>query len=109
MRQERAGSTDPRIAAALVDLQNRIKARYPAATFSTFHGEDPDGMYLRTTVDIEDPEEALDTVIDRLVELGDEEVPVYVIAVQPLERVDRSLRSQLRPPRAPVVSRLLRS
>ncbi len=99
---EQMNLADPRINAALVELQEIIQARYPAATFVTFRGEDPDGMYLRVTVDIDDTDEVIDLVIDRLVELGDDEIPVYVIPVQPWERVAQQLRD--RPRRRPTPS-----
>jgi hypothetical protein len=55
-------------------------------------GEDPDGTYIRTTVDIDDPEIVLDCVVDRLLELQiDEGLPVHVIPIRTPERVQASL------------------
>ncbi len=99
---------DSRINAALAELQGIIQARYPAATFVTFRGEDPDGMYLEATVDIDDPDDVVDLVIDRLVELGDDEIPVHVIPVQPWERVEQQLRDHPHRWHTPPVASLLR-
>lgn len=47
----------PRIAEALVELQELISSRYPGAAFSISDGEDPEGFYLTATVDVEDMRE----------------------------------------------------
>ena len=90
-KPERLDLSDPRISGAVADLQRRISTHYPRASFTTLRGDDPEGIYLRVAVDVDDPEQVLDTVMDQLLELGDEEVPVYVIPVQPLNGVERVL------------------
>lgn len=100
MREEHFSLEDPRIQRAVEELKGLIHNRYPSATFEVFEGEDPEGVYLRTTVDIEDRDEVIDTVIDRSLEIQiDEGLPVYVIVVQPLERVLKEMESQKRRPR----------
>ena len=87
MRQEPVNGTDRRVEAALAELQRLIEKRYPDATFVVFHGEDPEGLYLRATVDVEDTDEVMDAVVDRLHELQvEEELPVYVLPVRTPER-----------------------
>ncbi len=50
-------------------------------------GEDPDGVYLTVTVDVEDMGQVVDVFLDRLVDLQvDEALPIFVVAVRPLER-----------------------
>lgn len=79
-----AWETDPRVQAALADFERRIRDRYPDATFAVTVGDDPDGIYLMTTVDLEDTTEVLEAIMDRLLEVQvDEELPVYVIPVRP--------------------------
>jgi hypothetical protein len=93
MTEQHPMESDPRVQAALLELQDRISGHYPTATFAVYRGEDPDGVYLRATVDVEDTDELLDVFIDRLVDLQvDEGLPVYVITTVPLERVAEQLR-----------------
>lgn len=99
MSAERLPNIDRRMQAALDELQGLIRARYSQATFSVAHGEDPEGIYLRTTLDIEDVEDVLDAVRDRLFELQVEEgLPVYVIPLEPIERVVQTTRARIRAP-----------
>ncbi len=71
---------DPRIRVAIDELRELVRARYPAATFDVFEGEDPDGVYLRATVDIEDLDEVMDVVIDALYDIQVErDLPVYIV------------------------------
>ena len=93
MRYRRNSPNDPRIREALAELQNLILDRYPDASFTVSEGDDPTGVYLRATVDVEDLDEVLDVVIDRLLDLQiRERLPVYVIPVRPLERTVAELR-----------------
>jgi hypothetical protein len=88
---------EPRIQAAVTELQDRIRQRYPSARFSVSHGygDDYDGVYIRATVDVEDTDEVLDLVIERLVDMQvEEELPINVIPVRPLERIAAMLRDR---------------
>ncbi len=79
---------DPRIQAALAELRGMVAARYPTATFTVTHGEDPEGIYLRPTVDVEDLDEVADVFTDRLLDMQVEEgLPIYVFPDWPIERV----------------------
>ena len=72
-----------------------MRERWPEASFEVSQGDDPDGIYLDTTVDIEDTDEVMDVVIDRLLELQVEEgLPIYVIAGRPLDQVLAHLQSE---------------
>lgn len=89
---------DPRVQKALTDLQGLIHGRYPEATFEVAPGEDPEGIYLTATVDLEDIDQVLDTIIDQLLEIQVEQrLPVYVIPVRPLARVLEEMRKRPRP------------
>lgn len=79
---------DPRIKEVVAQLQGMIQQRYPTATFSVASEDDSEGIYLWATVDIEDTDDVVDLVIDRLLEIQVEDsLPVYVVPVRPLDRV----------------------
>ncbi len=87
---------DPRIQAAVAELQAAIQERFPSAEFSLTHREDPEpGIYLNATVDVEDLDEVTDPIVSRLVDMQvDEGLPVYVIAGWPERRIIEYLRRQ---------------
>lgn len=73
-----------RIQIVIDELKRLIREQYPEATFAVEVGGEPDGVYLVTTVDLEDTEEVLDVIMDRLLEIQiDEQLPVYVLPVRP--------------------------
>ena len=86
---------DPRIEAAIAEMQALIRQHYPDATFDVSLGDDPVGVYLWATVDVEDRNDVIDVYIDRLVDLHvEEELPFHVIPVRPPERVAAMLRER---------------
>jgi hypothetical protein len=88
MKHSRIASDDPRIQAAMVELQALIQHHYPAAIFQETVGEDPEGAYLMVTIDVEDTDDVIEVYIERLLELQiDEGLSIYVIPVRPLNRV----------------------
>lgn len=75
---------DPRVRAAIAEVQDLILVRYPNATFSVWVGlgDDKDGIYIEAAVDSVDLSEVVDAYSNRLVDLHvDEGLPVHVIAV----------------------------
>jgi hypothetical protein len=72
--------TTNRMEEALDELRQLIKERYPEARFSVAAGpEDPQEVHLVATVDLDDPDEVLDVVMERMLQFQlDEELPVYV-------------------------------
>ncbi len=78
-----------RMQAAIAELKAMIRTRYPSTTFTLSAGEDdPDAVHLIATVDIDDPDEVVDLVIGRMLELQiDEALPIFVIPVRTPERV----------------------
>ena len=83
----------PRAREALAELRDLIRASYPDAAFDIYRGDDPDGLYLLVTVDIDDPDEVVDVYIDRLVDIQiEEELPIHVIPLRTLERSAALLR-----------------
>ena len=100
MSVERALEHDPRLLAVASELRALIVARYPEATIELMTGDDPPGLYLVPTVDVDDTEEVAEVVADRLLALQvDEELPIYVFPVRPLARVlaEASVHDQARP------------
>jgi hypothetical protein len=97
MTQEHESSLDPRIGTALGELRGMIAQRYPTATFDVARGHDePENVHLLAVVDVDDAEEVLDLVMDRLVELQvDERLPVHVIPIRTPERIEVSRRAEL--------------
>lgn len=90
MTREHLGPTDPRIASALTELEERIRGQFPSATFAVTEEDDPTGVYLTATVDLDDPDTVMDVIGDRLLELEvDEGLPVYVVPVRTPERIAR--------------------
>jgi hypothetical protein len=55
---------------AMTEVQARITAVYPEATFCFVAGEDPTGLYLDAYTDAEDAFAVLDLVSDWLVDLS---------------------------------------
>jgi hypothetical protein len=97
---------DERTQAAVAELQSTIAHHYPTATFSVSRGHDePENVHLNVVVDVDDTDEVLDLVIDRVVELQvDERIPVHVIPVRTPERILAALKAHAdadgrRPPR----------
>ncbi len=86
---ERIEQINPHMQHALEELQGIIVQHYPTATFAISRGEDdPEAVHLTTTVDLDDPDEVLDVVIARVMELQvAEKLPVYLIPVRTPERV----------------------
>jgi hypothetical protein len=78
----------PRIEEALDELKHVIAALYPDATFVVERGSDPTGIYLVATVDVPETDLVFELVVDRLIDMQVEEgLPVYVVVLEPKERV----------------------
>lgn len=81
---------DPRIRQAVEDLKALISAHFPGTTFVVAWGDDPEGIYLDATVDLDDPDPVMDLVAERLVELQvDQGLPIHVIPLPTPERQAR--------------------
>lgn len=93
MTRAQPATTDPRIVVALNELQGLIAREYPAAQFDIFHGDDPEGVYLRATVDLDDTDPVLDTVLDQLsIFQVEQELPIHVVTTVPRERIAQRLQ-----------------
>jgi hypothetical protein len=97
VRKEQTLTGDPEIQRAVEELRMLIAGRYPEARFDVFERDDPEGVRLRATVDLEDTDEVMDVVMDALYEIQVEQgLPVYVVTEQPLHRMAAQLRTRIR-------------
>jgi hypothetical protein len=88
-------SQDSIIQQAAEELQAMIRARFPSARFTLGRGEDPEGIYLDAEVDSDDPDEVMDLIVDRLLELQIEEgLPIHVVPLRTPERRQQLIRRQ---------------
>jgi hypothetical protein len=80
---------DDRMQEALSELQATISRHYPDSRFTIAHPEDePTSVELTAIVDVEDPDDVLDVVIERVVDLqADEGLPIHVVPIRTPERV----------------------
>lgn len=84
---------DPRIEPAIEELKGLIRERYPEAHFEVSRGEDPEGVYLAATVDVDDVDDVMALYTERLIELQVvDRLPLYVLSLQPFERVVAALQ-----------------
>jgi hypothetical protein len=80
---------------AIDDLEERVQSSFPSATFAVSEGEDPVGVYLYATVDVDDLTTVLATVADRLFEYQvEQELPIYLISQRPLPRALQTIGMQ---------------
>lgn len=88
MTKERTPELTPRMQQALVELQALISKRYPDATFRvTRSPENPETVLLKPVVDVDDRDEVMDVVIDRLGELqAQEQLSLLVVPTRPKAR-----------------------
>ena len=97
MRKEQTLTSDPQIKEAVEELRTLIAERYPSARFAVFERDDPEGVRLQVTVDLEDTDEVMNVVMDALFDIQVERgLPVYVVTEQPIQRVAEQLRERTR-------------
>lgn len=89
MSQEHMYAFESASQRAATELQQLIRAHYPSVVFEVGPGgDDPEGTYITAIVDIDDPDEVMDLVIDRLLALQVEEhLPIHVVPIRTPERV----------------------
>jgi hypothetical protein len=88
---------DTRMQAAIAEMRELILSHFPETTFTVGEAEDPDGVYMRAVVDIDDTDEVTQIFIDRMIDLQvDEGLPLYVVPVRTPERVAAALEQAKR-------------
>ena len=100
MTREREPRLTAKMQGAVGELEELIRGRYPDASFRVVRSPD-DGrsVHLLATVDVEDRDEVMDLVVDRVMQLQIEDgLPLHVVPVRTRELAERLLREQrLRP------------
>jgi hypothetical protein len=95
MKQKNQIILTPRMQEAIDELKGLITAHFSQAAFVVEEGFDPEGTYLIPTVDIDDTDDVIAVVGDRLVEMQvDEGLPLYVTPLRPIDRVIAELRKR---------------
>ena len=89
-------SLDPKRAAAVRELTALVAQHYPETSFVVVPGQDdPEATHIIATVDVDDPDDVVDLVIDRMLVLQIQEgLPVHLIPIRTPERVASLLRSR---------------
>lgn len=88
MIDEHSRLIDPRMQTAVDELQQLIRSHFPTTTFTVGEAEDPEGMYVRAIVDVDDTDEVMDVFIDRMIDLQvNDGLPIYVVPVRTPERI----------------------
>ena len=103
MSHEQLNPTESAQQQAVVELQQLILARYPDAIFEIGPGgDDPKGTSITAIVDLDDPDEVMDLVIERLLNFQIEErLPIQVVPIRTAERVEMLQRQRTSQPHLP--------
>lgn len=95
MSASRTAKANDRITAAVAELKALVLQRYPEASFNVTRGDDPEGVYIWASIDADDLDLVTDFLANRLLELQvDEDLPVYVVPIRPVERVLAEFRAE---------------
>lgn len=87
MTIQRDSMTDPKMQAAVAELQHLILTRFPSTVFTVGEADDPDGLYMRAVVDVDDTDEVIEVFLDRMTDIQVEDgLPIYVVPVRTPER-----------------------
>ncbi len=89
MNSEYLRTLEPRRQQAVAELTNLIRNQYPSAACRIEPGiDEPQSTHITVVVDLDDPDEVMDLIIDRLIELQVEQnIPISVIPTRSPERV----------------------
>lgn len=82
---------------AVSELQALVRLHYPDAEFEAFPNDDPEGIYLRIVVDIDDPSDVIEAILPRLADMQTDGLPIYPVAVRPLDRIVADADGRPRP------------
>jgi hypothetical protein len=86
---------NPAIQKAITELEGLIRRSYPQAVFSVFTGDDPEGIYVRVLLDVEDADVVVDVYLERLLYFQIEErLPLYLVPVRSLSTVHKATQAQ---------------
>ncbi|MGI8644236.1 MAG: hypothetical protein ACR2LS_09010 [Thermomicrobiales bacterium] len=86
--------TDPRIQAAVAELQSLVATKFPLATFGTPYVDDSDGVSFVAIVDTDDLDDVVEAAMPRMLDmLVEEGLPVYVVPDWPTWRVREQVQA----------------
>jgi hypothetical protein len=96
MSVEREQPLDDRMQRAVTELSGLILQHYPDASFRLSpSAEEPAVLHLWARVDVDDPDEVVDLVLDRMMQIQiEDELPLFVIPVRTPERAAALRRAQ---------------
>lgn len=85
MSKSKIYQKDPKVQKYIKEMKRLIKNKYPDATFWVNYESpdpaDPDMILLHTKVDVEDSDQVLDLVIDRIIDIQLSGIPLHVIPI----------------------------
>lgn len=86
---------EPRMERALAELRDMIARQHPTASFEISHSRDEaENVHLRAIVDLDDVDQVLDLVSERLLHFQVEDrIPVHVIPIRTPERVLAAMKA----------------
>lgn len=84
----------PAMQKAIAEMKVFILEHFPEATFSAHVRDEPFGVYLTTTVDVDDTDDVVDLVIDRVIDLQIAGIPLHVLPARTPERQAKVLAEQ---------------
>ena len=98
MTREREPKLTSRMQGAVDELKMLVRSRYPDATFRVARSpEDAKSIDIWTSVDLDEPDQVMDLVTDRVLELlVEEELPVHVVPVRTPQRAAKVRADQLK-------------
>jgi hypothetical protein len=89
-----ANVTDPRIQAAIAELQFLVAAKFPRATFGAPYVDDSDGVSFVAIVDTDDLDDVVEAAMPRMLDmLVEEGLPVYVVPDWPDWRIREQVKA----------------
>jgi len=97
MRTEGEPKLSPRMQRAVEELKGLVRQRFPGATFQVARDpEEPRSIDLLTTTDVEDRQDVVNVVRDRLLQFQiQEKLPIHVIPLHTVERAGAILQRQM--------------
>lgn len=88
MKSVRAWLTEPGMESAVEELKSAVLEHYPDATFALRSGDDPEGLFVVATIDVEDSTDVIAAISNQLFDIQVERyLPVYVVALRPIPDV----------------------
>jgi hypothetical protein len=103
MTSARAELAEDRMQSTIDELTTTIARAFPGTTFTVSHPEDePASIEITAIVDVDDPDDVLDLVIERVVHLQVEEsVPIHGVPIRTPERIEADRAERRRAGRRP--------